>query len=119
MDTNKLSSVIEKIESVSRKKLSEKTDALEEAVLLEKVETVDKLKALDYDFLLKDYSPEDVLGLYYPTEEKENVVVTGKRREVDAAAIFHGRLFIERVLAWESTDGNLYVSQEEFEEKFT
>jgi len=85
---------------------------------LKKVNNSEDLKEAGFEWLLRYCDPDEdnLYGFYYITDEEyEGVELTGDVVEVTVVVIVHNRVFHEKANAVVDKEGNLYITEDEFE----
>lgn len=88
-------------------------------VELKRVETVEELKALGFDYILKDYDPKDILGNWFETGNTRCGVPEGARKtNISVGHTINVRFYTDNVEAYVSGT-NAYIEEEKYEELVT
>jgi hypothetical protein len=84
-------------------------------VRVKQINTLEELQKEDWDWLLKEYPKEDLLGLWYQCDDFDRYDPHGGelRKDIKVAAVVHSRLFVEKLKAVEHCT-KTYVDENEF-----
>jgi len=82
---------------------------------IKKVESVEELKKVGWDWLLESYNWDELAGNYYELDEEVDNVDVAKTETVPLVVVVHDRLSVEKAEAVVDKQGRYWISFEELE----